>query len=390
MVKHIARALAIIPVMVLLFMLGASPVQAADVRNGDTIIIASGDEVNDDLYVAASRVIINGTVNGDVVCAGETIEINGVIKGSVIAMGATVSIGGEVTNSVRVAGANVDISGKIGRDLFVAGDTISLVNSATISRDLFFGARSITIDNFINRNIKGYGDKVSINSGVVGDVEIGATQLTIASTTHIQGNLTYVSENEAVIHTGAQINGASTHNLPKAREATSFNWGIWGKVMAFLMTLVVGCLLIVIAPKKAIAVAETIKKRALVSLGWGAIILFATPIAALLAFITIIGIPVGLIGLTLYGMAIYLSQIAVAIFIGYWIIGYFTKGNSRGVLVGAFAIGFSALTLIKLIPFIGFPVWLATVLFGIGAIVLSLKTGRTVAPSQVSQMSTAG
>jgi hypothetical protein len=84
---------------------------------------------------------------------------------------------------------------------------------------------------------------------------------------------------------------------------------------------------------------------------------------------------VGLIGLTLYGIAIYLSQIAVGLFIGYWIIGYFSKVESRGVLVGALALGFTILTLLKLIPYVGFPwLWLATVLFGIGAMALSQKT----------------
>jgi cytoskeletal protein CcmA (bactofilin family) len=387
MIKRILRVCAILPVLVLLFMFGASPVQAADVRSGDAVIISSGDEINDDLYIAASRITINGTVNGDVVCAGETIEINGVIKGSVIALGSTISIAGEVTNSVRVAGANIDIGGKIGRDVFVAGDNVNLVDSATISRDLFFAARGITLDNFIERNIRGVGDKVNINSGVAGNVEIGATQLTIASTAKIQGNLTYISDNEAIIHTGAQISGTTTHNLPKEKEST-FNWGLWNRVMAFLMTLTVGCLLILITPKKAIAMAEAIKTRPLASLGWGALILFVAPIAILITFATVIGIPLGLIGILLYGLAMYLAQIAVGLFIGYLIIGCFSKTNSRGILVGAFALGFSILTLLKLIPYIGFPLWLATVLFGIGAIALSLKNGRTVVSAQTAEIST--
>jgi hypothetical protein len=46
-------------------------------------------------------------------------------------------------------------------------------------------------------------------------------------------------------------------------------------------------------------------------------------------------------------------------------------------LIGALALGFLILTLLKLIPYIGFPLWLATVLFGIGAMALSLKTLRS-------------
>ena len=106
----------------------------------------------------------------------------------------------------------------------------------------------------------------------------------------------------------------------------------------------------------------------------GAIILCATPVAAIITFITVVGVPVGLIGLTVYGIAIYLSQIAVGLFIGYWIISYFIKVESRGTLIGALALGFLILTLLKFIPYVGFPLWLATVFFGIGAMALSLKT----------------
>jgi hypothetical protein len=374
MLKHILRGLAILPVMGLLFMLGASPAAAADLRNGDTVIIASGDEVNDDLYIVASRITINGTVNGDVLCAGETININGKINGSVIALGSTVRIDGEITHALRIAGANINIGGKIGSDVVVAGDSIDLAEAAKIGRDLVFAGRSINIDNAIGRSITGYADTVGINNQVTGGVEIGVNQLTIASTAKIQGDLIYVSENEAVIHAGAQIAGTTTHNLPKVKKSTSTTLVAWGRLIAFLMTLVAGSLIILIAPKRATAVAEAIKRKPLSSLGWGAVILFATPMAVLITFITVIGIPVGLIGLLLYGLAIYLAQMAVGLFIGYWIIGRFSQTNSRGVLVGAFAIGFAILTLVKLIPFIGFPVWLATVLFGIGAMVMSRKT----------------
>ncbi|MFC1956386.1 hypothetical protein ACFLWZ_07745, partial [Chloroflexota bacterium] len=133
-------------------------------------------------------------------------------------------------------------------------------------------------------------------------------------------------------------------------------------------------------PRRATAVAASIKRKPLLSLGWGAILLFATPIAAIVAFITVVGVPVGVIGLALYGIAIYLSQIAVGLFIGYWIISSFGKVDSRGVLVGAFTLGFVILTLIKLIPFVGFPIWLATVLFGIGAMIMSQKTIKDETP----------
>ncbi len=303
-----------------------------------------------------------------------------------MAVGSTININGEVTHAVRVAGGNVLISGNIGGDLLVAGGQVDITSTAIIGRDLVFGAGNIQINAPIGDDIKGGGGEVTIKNVVAGNVEIGAKNLVINSTANIRGNLIYVSENEAEIQSGAKIGGTTTHKVPEVKEPVVPNLGIWGKVIAFLMTLLAGTVIILITPQRATAVATSIRRKPWLSLGWGAIILFATPIAAIVTFITVIGVPVGLIGLTLYGIAIYLSQIAVGLFIGYWIIGYFSNVESRGILVGALALGLAVLTLLKLIPYVGFPLWLATALFGIGAMALSQKTLRSGAPVAESEM----
>ena len=386
MIKHIIKGLVVFTVIMLVTVFAAVPVSAADLRGENTIIIASGDIIDDDLYLAGNRIVINGTVNGDVLAVGDTITVNGKINGNIIAVGSTINIGGEVTHAVRVAGGNINISGNVGGDLVVAGGEVNITNTAIIGRDLVFGAGDIQINAPIGDDIKGGGSEVTITNLVAGNVEIGAKNLVINSTANIRGNLIYVSENEAEIQSGAKIGGTTTHKVPKVKEPVVPNLGIWGKVIAFLMTLLAGTVIILIAPQRATAVATSIRRKPWLSLGWGAIILFATPIAAIVTFITVIGVPVGLIGLTLYGMAIYLSQIAVGLFIGYWIIGYFSNVGSRGILVGALALGLAVLTLLKLIPYVGFPLWLATALFGIGAMVMSQKILRNEASVEVAEI----
>ena len=384
--KYIFKGLFVFPIVMLVMVFAAVPASAAELRGEDTVIVASGDVIDDDLYVASDRTIINGTVNGDVLAAGDTITVNGKINGSIIAVGSTINIDGEVTHAVRVAGGNVNISGNVGGDLVVAGGQVDIASTAIIGRDLVFGAGNIQINAPIGDDVKGGGGEVTIKNVVAGNVEIGAKNLVINSTANIRGNLIYVSENEAEIQSGAKIGGTTTQKVPEVKEPVVPTLGIWGKVIAFLMTLLAGTVIILIAPQRATAVATSIRRKPWLSLGWGAIILFATPIAAIVTFITVIGVPVGLIGLTLYGIAIYLSQIAVGLFIGYWIIGYFSKVESRGILVGALALGFAILTLLKLIPYVGFPLWLATALFGIGAMTLSQKTLHAGAPVEVSEM----
>jgi len=377
MSKHIFRWLAAMLIVMLGTVFAAVPVLAADLRSGDTVTVAIGEVVDGDLYVAGSDIIIDGTVNGDIFGAGQSLTINGIVNGGVSFAGQTLTVNGEITGGARFAGTDINVNGNIDGDLLAGGTNVNVISKARIGGDFLFGASTVRINGPVEGYIKGGGSEVIVADGVGEDIELWVDHLTIASTANLKGNLTYTSENEADILSGAQIEGTTTHKVPEVRETAKLTapfFGIGGKVIAFLMTLLAGIVIILVAPRRAAAVADSIRHKPWLSLGWGAIILFVTPIAAIITFITVVGVPVGLIGLTLYGIVIYLSQIAVGLFIGYWIIGYFSKVESRGILVGALALGFAILTLLKLIPYVGFPLWLATALFGIGAMTLSQKT----------------
>jgi len=65
MSKHICRGLAVVLIVILSMVLSAVSVLAFDARSGMTVTVASGEVVDDDLYVAAETITIDGTVDGD-------------------------------------------------------------------------------------------------------------------------------------------------------------------------------------------------------------------------------------------------------------------------------------------------------------------------------------
>ncbi len=322
MSKHVFRGLAVLFLVVLATMLLAVPVSAAELRGLEDVTIESGEVIDDDLYVAASTITINGTVNGDLWAAGGTLNINGTVSGDVVAAVSTLNIDGEVGQTVRVVGMAININGSIGGDLMIGGNNVTIGSSAVIG-----------------------------------------------------GDLSYFSNNDAEIGSGAIIAGTISHNSTKL--GWPFKWGLLAnilvRVFAFLMILLIGIVIVVLAPRRMALMANTIKAKPWFSLGWGAILLFGTPIAAIIVCFTIVGIPLALIALVLYGIAIYLAQIPVALFIGRWIIGYFAKTDSRGVMVGALALGLAILCLLRMIPYVGVFIWLAAVLFGLGGALVSLR-----------------
>jgi cytoskeletal protein CcmA (bactofilin family) len=385
MLKHVFRGLAVILTFVIMMMLTAVPVLAFDARSEETVTVGSEEVVDDDLYVGASTIIIDGMVNGELWAAGYTITVNGVVNDSVMVAANMISISGDVGHAVRAAGQTISISGNINGDLMVFGSAVTVASTATVKGDLFVGAANVRIDGLVEGDIKGGGSEVTIGNGVKGNVELEVDSLTILPTANIEGDLTYTSEEEADIQSGAQIGGATTHNLPPVEEepAKAFPFvlfsGILGKLTGFLMALVTGLVIILIAPRRLMSIAESIRISPGASAGWGAVVLFVTPIAAILVCLTIVGIPVGLIALVLWGMGLYLAQIPVGLLIGRLIISRFTGMEGRAIMTGALALGLVILTLLGLIPYLGFFIGLAVALFGLGAVVVSERRRRAEA-----------
>jgi len=375
MFRKILKIAATVPFAVLIVLLSATPAAAAELHGYDDVIITSGEVVNDDLYLAGNRITINGVVNGDVLAAGSTVIIDGTVNGDVIALASTLEFGGEITGSLRTAASTILIGGTIGEDLVIAGSTIDLSNTAEVGRDLVFGASNLKVKSAITRNILGVGDKVEFSDVTGGDISVEVESLTIASTATIKGDLVYTSDNEVDIRQGAVIEGEITRKIPD-RWIITPAMKAWAKVITYLMVLLLGIIIILIAPRKSAEVVSKIQKTPLKTLGWGALIFFVTPIAIVIAILTIIGIPVGLIATVLYGLLIFVSQLIIGLFVGRWILSRFNVEDTKGNLILGLFIGFTLLTLVKLIPWVGFILWWPTALFGIGAIVLMFSRKR--------------
>jgi len=359
-------------------------VLAFDVREGDTITIASGEVVNDDLYIAGGDIVIDGTVNGDVFAVARSITINGRVNGGVSFGGQTATINGEITNSLRFGGQSIIVNGIIGRDLVVGSSQLSVSSTGQIDGDLVFGAATVRVDGSIGDSILGGAGEVTLANNVGGDIILSVDRLTITSGADIQGNIKYTSPNKASIQSGSKIGGDISHLIPerpeKAEMAKGIMAGIVGaavwKILFYAMIFIIGLIIILIAKKRITLMQSAIQKRPWQTLGWGTLILIATPIAAVIVMITVIGLPLGIISLILWGVALYLSQIPVALLLGRLITRQNRGLDSIGIMIGALALGLLVLFVLRLIPIIGWIVGLLVIVFGLGTLVTSIGTVR--------------
>jgi cytoskeletal protein CcmA (bactofilin family) len=344
---------------------------------GEDLIIGRDEVINEDLFLAGRTIVIDGTVNGDLYAAGENITITGTIRDSAMIAGGSITITGTVGHGIKAAGRELIFNGIFGGDIVVAGDNISIGEGAEVDGDFIVAGQKVRIDGPINGYILGAGQTISVSSLVRGDATFAVKTLTLKEGARIGGDLLYLSEEEAVIFSGAEIVGSINHRIPEVREKLKAIFpfmilaGIVGKIVAFIMMVIVGLVFVLLTPRWLNRLSNSIKKQTGPCAGWGALFLFVTPIGVVIAMTTIVGIPLAVISLFIYLIAFYLSQIIVGFLIGRLILGLREEVEKKILIFSALVLGLFLIRLVRFIPVVGYIVWVLVALFGIGAIAVS-------------------
>jgi hypothetical protein len=283
--QRAAASLAIL--MVLLF---SGTALAAEVLEGDPYILPRGEVLNDDLYVAGSEVIIDGTVEGDLVVAAGYVEVNGVVMGDLLAAGGAVVITGAIQDDVRAAGGGVILSGTVGDDFFAAGgggwpgmasipimgtmqtqgrevpQGVQVAAGASIGGDAYVAGGQGLIAGSIGRNLNAGMGNLTFSGQTAGDANLNAQTLTVLEGASVQGELRYSTGGNTVIPEGVAASvvqqpwdGGGTEEAVTNPVGDFFRW-LLRTGMAILGMVLAGWLIWTFAPRQItepVAIMET-------------------------------------------------------------------------------------------------------------------------------------
>ena len=257
---------------------------------------------------ATDHVVITG---GAVVPAGQT-------AGDVVVLDGTVRIAGRATGDVVSVSGPVRVTGRVDGDLIAVSDRAFLGPRARVGGDLRYG------------------------------------------------------DERPVLAPGARV-GGKISNEDWADAANGWGWvsllGWWLAVS--VSTLIVGALLVWLAPGALYAAERAVRERLGASVAWGVAIAIGVPLLAILALVTLVGIP--------FGVALLLAAIPVLL-IAYtttaWIIGRRVLRNRSMSRWAALLAGWAILRVLALIPVAGALVGLAATVVGVGALAVALWQAR--------------
>lgn len=330
---------------------------AAQFKNDPSGTVSVNEAISDDLYAAGGSVSLNSSIAGDAVLAGGNLLIIGPVNESILAGGGTVAVLGNTGDDLRMVGGNIMMNGSVAHDAIVLGGQVSIASNAAIGKDLVVLGGTVTVDAPVNGNVFIRGSEVNINSAIGGSANIKADSIVFGPRASIGGRLVYSSPSEAVI--GNELAKGGVEYVKMIRKETSSAKGAMSGLLAVgifikLITIIVlGLIIAMIFKRRSSMLQQSAFNGFWMNFLYGFSVMILIPIASLILLVTIIGAPVALVMMAVYGILFALSGIMAPIMIGGWIFKFSKKTSEYPTHTYSIIVGAVVFTLIGIIPFVG-------------------------------------
>ncbi|HXQ32018.1 MAG TPA: polymer-forming cytoskeletal protein [Steroidobacteraceae bacterium] len=342
--------------------------------------------IGSDRFAAGSSVEVSEPVAGDAVLTGGEVTVEAPVAGGVVAAAGHIDIQAPVAKSLYAVGGSVTVSSTVRHDAWLLADTIDITPAAKIVGAASFAGRTVTLAGTVEGPVQIAARDVAINGLITGDVEVSARRVEIGPQALIGGRVRYHGNTAPQVAPGAQIGGGleklSTRAAhfgwhDRARRATSeAGHGLW-----FGGSFMIGILMLLIGPAFMSDTSGIARREWAQSLGLGFLVLVMVPVVVLMLFITLIGIPVGLVAIAVYAAVLMLGYVCGATAVGD--LALERLAPTRSALVGwrilALLGALAALAILRHVPLVGSLAVFAVFLGGVGA--LTQRAFRTARPA---------
>ncbi|MFC1683784.1 hypothetical protein ACFL0G_06235 [Candidatus Zixiibacteriota bacterium] len=396
-----------LPVIMLCFMvlaiLTGSTVDAMVVRAGENVFVNKEETLAEDIALFAGEISVAGYVDADVIAFCQKLDVTGIINHDLLGGAERIKITGQVGDDLRVGAREVHLHGPVGDDAIVFCQIFTQGEDSRVGGEIQAWCQEATLRGDVDQNVQIVAQTAEIYGHIGGNITLEACCITLAGSVDgnaelegqsinllpgcvIAGDLKYTSPEELEFEEGVQILGAVAWEQLAPEVETWKKESILGDIMQgvrtfmvllkltlFVGQIIVGLILIGIFRKETLKMVDALVGNFWKSLGIGVIFSICGAIIFGVLLFTLIGLPLGVLGLLVYTIIWYLSPIVVALAFGGKIVGAMGKDRTAP-WVGALLIGLTILRAISFIPVFGFFVQLFVLFFGMGAIIVAWKS----------------
>lgn len=299
--------------------------EALEIRRAEQLLsVPAGETIDDTLIALGDSIEIDGTVTGDLIALGRRVVIRGAVDGQLVTAARTVDIEGSLGGSVLGFAQTLTVrDGKIARNLFGFGQQVTASGDVTIGGNAVVFGSNAALAGTVSSDVYGFAGELDVSSAVGGDLTAYAGTVRVLGPARIDGDVVahVQSESALQVSSGATISGTVRTEIEDglarekpsvAREAAGF---LASQVVRFGAAFVTGLILLwLVPPLKRMSLDSA--GEVVTSAGVGLVTLVAVPIIALMTAVTLIGLPIAILGVLVWLVWIYFAKIVLAQFIG--------------------------------------------------------------------------
>jgi cytoskeletal protein CcmA (bactofilin family) len=185
----------ILPLLTILVFGSVHTVQAAVInRDGN---VGANEIIDDDIFMSAQKINMDGTINGNMLGVGETVVVNGTVNGDVFLTGQNLVVTdkAKISGNLFVGGQFVDIRGKISGSVFGGATAFSLKQGAEVAGNLYYGGFHFSTEpeTRISRDVFVGSYQSILNGAVARNINISAAAIELNGTVGKNANLSVAS-----------------------------------------------------------------------------------------------------------------------------------------------------------------------------------------------------
>lgn len=337
-----------------------------------------------DQYAAGQNIAVEAAVERDAFVAGSDVSLNAPVSGDAHLAGFDVNSTAAVSGNIYALGYSVDITGAVGGDVTAAANSVTLRSAAPVAGNARLAGATVTIATPISGSALVSAQSLTLDAPISGDVSFYGETMVFAPGARVDGVLSIQAPGEIVVPPGVASADrvkftrlvAPDYVAEAGRTAETvvkrFWPQFWIAVAGLLLLFLIGAAMISLMPKAMARMQIVSETRPLRNLGLG-----------VLAFAAVLGL-VPVIAMTLVGILLLpfvfifiaiasgLAYVAGSYLVGLRISKAFFTTDTNLKRLGILALALIAAVLLGMIPFVGWFVTLALLIFGLGTFAVLL------------------
>jgi cytoskeletal protein CcmA (bactofilin family) len=346
---------------------------ALEIRRSEQLTtVAAGETIDDTLIILGESVTVDGDVNGDVIALARRVIVRGTVGGDLVTGAESVTIEGDVNGNVLGFARTLELQqSRIGRNLYGFAQQVSAGADTQIDGNAAVFAEGAVVRGLVGIDLLSFARTLELGGSVNRDLNAFGERVTLLERARVGRNLTARLANADNLQTasGAVVGGAidiRADEPPEEQRSRYLTAGFYLWRAAWLgAAFLTGLVALWAFPALRSASLGT-GAGVLMTGGIGLVTAVVLPVLAVIACITIIGLPVGIVAFLAWLAGLYLAKIVFANVLGSLLfrspagLPHYAATLLAGLVVVMIAIN---------LPFVGWLFNIVLTLIGLGMIV---------------------